>query len=58
MYKDYKLLVASGSNKLSDMVNEYIAKGYEPQGSASAAPFYADGEVRYQYTQAVVLYEE
>lgn len=51
----YKLLVAAGSDKLADKVDEHLDKGYVLYGNPSLSQAYLDGEIRVLVAQAVVL---
>ena len=51
----YKLLVAAGSDKLADKVNEHLDKGYVLYKGPLLSQAYLDGDIKVLVAQAVVL---
>ena len=65
---DYKILTATSSKELAEMVNEQIAKGWFPCGGISVSAYfaswenerkgYAESVERAEYAQAMTSTEE
>lgn len=52
---DYELLRANEENVLNERVECWLRKGYQPWGSPAVA---CSGPFKYEYVQAMVMYEE